>query len=382
MSKSKVQAIPGLTLGSILLASAPSAFAGGTIKVGENKSISIGMGIRTTFKAVEDAAPSGSAYSKDFAIEEARVYMSGQLDKHYKFTFNTKEIGGSVAVLDAIIQFEPSKAFNVWMGRMLTPADRIEMNGPFYALNWNQYTVPLFPSDQGGAAGLRGRDDGLTVWGTLGKFQYAVGVFDGYSGAGNVDDKLLFAGRFAYNILNMEDNPAYYTSSTYYGGLGDIFTIGVSGQQQSDGEDIAGTAGDFTAVAVDVLIEKVLGGGNVVTVEGEYKLMDADLSAPAGQTDAQKAATFDLFDGSSYFATAAFLIGGNVGPGKFQPYVRFNKNNPTSGAASDLTEVGTNYVISGHNLRFNLNITSGDAGITGAAGTDRKTVSFGMQQQF
>ncbi len=377
MSKGKIQITSGLILGGILLTSMTSAIAGGTIKLGEDKSISIGMGIRAAFTAVEDAAPSGEAFSKDFALQEARVYMSGQLDKNYKFTFNTKEVGGSLIVLDAIMQYEPSKAFNIWMGRMLTPADRIEMNGPFYSLSWNQYTVPLFPSDQGGQAGLRGRDDGLTVWGALGKFQYAVGVFDGYSGAANADDSLLYAARFAFNILNMEANPGYYTSSTYYGGLGDILTVGVSAQQQTDGAGIAGDSADFVGVAVDVLFEKVLGVG-VVTVEGEYKAMDVDLSAAALADDA----SFNLFDGTSYFATAAFLVGSNVGPGKFQPYARFNKNSPSSGKSSDLTEVGLNYIVSGHNLRFNANVTSGDAGISGAAGADVKSFSFGMQQQF
>jgi len=63
---------------------------------------------------------------------------------------------GEYGVLDAIIQYEPGKAFNVWMGRMLTPADRIEMNGPlFLALTFHCYpgrkktvTVTTQPSNQ------------------------------------------------------------------------------------------------------------------------------------------------------------------------------------------------------------------------------------------
>ena len=47
-------------------------------------------------------------------------------------------------MLDAIAQFEFSPAFNLWIGRMLTPADRIEMNGPYYGLSWNQYTPYRF----------------------------------------------------------------------------------------------------------------------------------------------------------------------------------------------------------------------------------------------
>src|SRR5690606_35863709 len=104
--------------------------------------------------------------------------------------------------------------FNLWIGRMLTPADRIEMNGPFYGLTWNQYTVPLLPSDQIGQAGLLGRDDGATIWGSVGMFHYALGAFDGVDGGPNQDDNLLFASRISLNFLETENNPAYYTSST------------------------------------------------------------------------------------------------------------------------------------------------------------------------
>ncbi len=369
-----------ILVGSVLLGMSAASMAGGTIKLGDNQSISVGMGLRTAFTAMENGAPSGSAYSKDFAIQNARIYLSGQVNDSFKFTFNTDEIFGHMGVLDAIIQYEPSPAFNVWMGRMLTPADRIEMNGPFYGLSWNQYTVPLLPSDQLGAAGLYGRDDGLTVWGNIAKFQYAVGAFDGYSGPANADDNLLFAARFAYNFLNMEKNPAYYTSSTYYGGLGDIFTVAVSAQHQSDGAGIAGDSADFDAAVVDVLLEKVLGNGDVLNVEGEFKVMNNNLSATAlADKD-----VFALFDGTAYFATVAYLVSKPVGKGKLQPYVRYTKNEPSSAAigSSDLTEMGVNYVISGHNLRMNFNVTSGDANLTGAPGKDATGISFGMQQQF
>ena len=137
--------------------------------------------------------------------------------------------------------------------------------------------MPLLPSDQLGAAGLLGRDDGVTVWGAQGKLQYAAGLFDGLSGR----DSLLFAGRLAYNFLNMEKNPGYYTSSTYYGGGGDIFTIGISFQSQSDGWGTPAEPSDFSAFIVDGLFEKVLSGGGVVTVEGEYKSFDNDMTATA-----------------------------------------------------------------------------------------------------
>ena len=370
-----------------------SAWAGGTIEFGENRSISVGAGMRAAFTSVEDAAPGGDDDSSDFSLQSIRLYVNGQISDKVKFTFNTEcqgcvfgqdsndptGAGGDIDVLDAIVQFELRDEFNIWMGRMLTPADRIELNGPYYGLSWNQYTVPLLPSDQLGNAGLLGRDDGITVWGNLDKFQYAVGFFDGLNGGPNQDDNLLFTSRIAYNFLDMEKNPAYYTSSTYFGGGGDIFTVGLSFQSQSDGTGTIAEPGDFEAFIVDALFEKPLANGGAITLEAEYKMFDADLTSTA----LADATCFCLFDGDSYFVTAAYLFPANDGPGRFQPYVRFTSNEPDFVGMddSDLTEVGVNYVMDGHNLRFNLNFTSGDANLTGAPGMDADGISFGVQIQ-
>ncbi|GAB3105511.1 hypothetical protein G8770_13610 [Aestuariicella hydrocarbonica] len=357
------------------------AMAGAKVELDETRWLSVGAGLRAQYQSIEDGAPSGDDRSNDFAVANMRLYMTGQVHEYIKFTFNTDKVSDEeMIVLDAIAQFEMSPAFNVWVGRMLTPADRIEMNGPFYALSWNQYTVPLYPSDQGGnVAGRYGRDDGVTVWGTLGKFQYAIGAFDGINGYSNQEDNLLFAGRFAFNFLNMEANPGYYTSSTYYGGLGNILTAAVSFQTQSDGTGSEGEAGDFSGYTVDVLSETVF-GSNVLTLEGEYKDFDADytLATPPAEATGD---CFCLFDGTSYFATAAFMFGAEVGPGKFQPYVRYVENDPSDADTTDSTEIGLNYVISGHNARVNLNYIDGDANISGYGGPDVNALTLGFQIQ-
>ena len=386
------KSLGSVLIGVLMLASPPS-FAAGTIEFGENLSVSVGAGMRTAFTSVEDSAPSGTEASTDFSVQSLRLYLGGQVHEKVKFTFNTEcescvfgqdaedTIGaaGDIDILDGILQFEFSPEFNIWMGRMLTPADRIELNGPYYGLSWNQYTVPLLPSDQLGQAGLLGRDDGVTVWGSVGKLQYAVGAFDGVDGGPNQEDSLLYAGRIAYNFLNKEANPGYYTSSTYYGGLGDIFTVGLSFQYQEDGTGTAALPGDFDAFIVDALYEKVLGDEGVLTLEGEYKSFSADL-VPEAMADST---CFCLFSGESYFLTAAYLFPQEVGLGKFQPYVRYTSNMPDFDAMedSDLSEVGLNYIISGHNLRLNVSYTTGDANLTGAPGADVSGLLIGLQIQ-
>ena len=214
----KLTTVSAFVLGSLMAANANAA---GTIKISDEASISIGAGLRTQVTVQDDGANDGSD-SFDADVGNIRLYVNGQVNDKIGVTFNTDRIDGDIDVLDAIARVELSDAFNVWVGKMLVPADRIEMNGPFYGLTWNQYTQPLFASDQDnpnddieGQAGTFGRDTGITIWGSTGKFQYAVGVFDGVEDGPNTSDNPLFAGRFAYNFLNKEDNPGYYTSSTY-----------------------------------------------------------------------------------------------------------------------------------------------------------------------
>lgn len=368
-----------LLAASVLTALAGASHAGAKIKIDDDSWISLGVGLRTSLSMVNDAAPNGTSRSNDFNLESSRLYIAGQATKETKFYFGTEKMWGEYGVLDAIVQYEPSAGFNIWMGRLLTPADRIEMNGPFYSLTWGQYTVPLFPSDNdigngaNGQAGTYGRDDGLVFWGSADKFQYAFGVFDGYSGDANQTDAPLYATRLAFNFLNKEDNPGYYTSSTYFGKAGDILTLGVSAQRQSNGYGTTTESGSFTGYAVDGLFEKPMAGGSAVTIEGEYKKFDVNTDAATPD--------FYMFDGKAFFVSAAYLLGGKVGSGMMQPYVRYTKNSPTDGDSSKLKELGINYVISGQNMKLNLNITSGDANASGLAGTDTKSATFGMQFQ-
>src|SRR5690606_35102108 len=175
----------------------------------------------------------------------------------------------------------------------------------------------------------------------------------------------------------MEANPAYYTSSTYFGEGGDILTFGFSFQSQADGTGTAAEPGDFSATILDMLFEKPLPGGGAVTIEGEYKWFDAELT-PAAMADPT---CFCLFDGDAYFLTAAYMLPGSTGPVRYQPYVRFTKNEPTDALDSDLTEVGVNFVLKGHNARLNLNYMSGDANLSGYRGADTDALFFGVQIQ-
>lgn len=361
---------------------AGAAFSGAKIESEDGvKWLSIGIGARTSFKAVEDGSTSGDKWSKDFDLDSARIYINGQIHENVKFELNTECVfcGGDneeYRILDAIGKFEFTPAFNVWVGRLLVPADRAEMSGPYYANTYDGFKTPFYPSDQSGThgtggAGVYGRDEGVVVWGGLGedaRFTYALGVFEGLEGGSNVDDNLLYSARLSYNFLNVEKNPGYYTSSTYYGAESDVLTIGLAMQHQEDATGIAIDAGDFTGYSIDGLYETVLGNGGVLTAEAEYKDFDTD----------SKIGGLGLFEGDAWTATGLYMFPAKVGIGKMQPYLRYSEVSPDIGAGSDETEVGFNYIISGHNTR--ISVLYQMAGIDGGADTD--TFKVGLQYQY
>src|SRR5690606_18932560 len=105
-----------------------------------------------------------------------------------------------------------------------------------------------------------------------------------------------------YNFLNVEKNPGYYTSGTYYGTAGDILALAVALQYQEDGTGSFNNPGDFLGVSVDLLFEKVLASAGVVTINAEYKSFDSDYPTAAfGDLDC-----FCLFDCDSYTITGLY----------------------------------------------------------------------------
>ncbi|MEA2624625.1 MAG: hypothetical protein QOD06_670 [Candidatus Binatota bacterium] len=361
-----------LTLSLAGLLWAQGADAGPTFKIDDTKWAKLGVGARGSFAAREDGAgTNGDEWSKDFNLDNARIYLSGQIHQYVKLEVNTECVfcgDGDLqefVVLDAIGKLEFTPYFNIWGGRLLVPSDRAEMDGPFYANVYEGFKTPFYPSDfsvqfGSGGAGVYGRDHGVNLWGNAGpegRLKYVFGAFNGLRGLSNPDDNPLFGVRLAYQFLGIEDNPAYYTSSTYYGGGGDVLTVGYALQYQADGSGSALHPGDFLGTSVDVLFEKPLGDAGAVTVEGEYKYFDSDYDLAAFSDEG---GCFCMFDGDAFTATALYLLPAKVGIGKFQPYVRYTDIEPDHSSSRDEFESGVNYVIDGHNARLSLYFQHGD----------------------
>lgn len=399
--KRYVKAFSAAVLATSMLGYSAVSNAGATFKIDETKWVSIGAGFRTSFTATEEAA-AGSKWSNDFSLDNMRLYLNAQVHEYIKLEFNTEcqfcgSNGGDLKVLDAIGKFEFNQYINIWAGRMLVPAERREMNGPFYSAVYNIFSngTPFDSADFGGPsgigtgqAGLYGRDDGVTIWGSVleGRLQYAVGVFNGLRGSANTDDNLLYAQRVAYNFWDVEKNPGYYTSGTYYGTGGDILTLAVSNQYQEDGAGTAMDKGDFRGTAIDVLLEKVLGNGGVVTFNGEYK----NYAVSSGYSQATRDGAspgWNMFEGNAYDVSAMYLFPQKIAIGQFQPFIRYTNTLPEDSSNRAAYEAGVNYVIDGHNALISLNwqyadrITKGLDYSSDASGDKVHSLTLGLQLQ-
>lgn len=328
------------------------ATAGGTIEIGENKSVTLGGGLRSSLSFVEDGAPNGDDTSNDAQIENARIYITGKIATGLFAELNTEITSdGDVRLLDGVVKLEYSQVFKVWAGRFLPPSDRANLDGPYYLLLWDFPFVSAFP------AIFAGRDNGLAIWGEVGEgFKYQVGVFEGQTPGANPRDNFLYAGRLVYNFLDPE--PGYYNSSSYYGDK-KVFAIALTLQSQSDY-----TVGrSFTGTEADLFFEYPTTGG-VVTLEGALYDFDFDNPALAGQ-------------GEAFYVQGGFLFPKRVGPGQFQPAVRFQDFDRDTGADVDRVDIGVHYIIDGHNARLHANFGRTDDGAK-----SQNEVRIGFQLQF
>ena len=242
---------------------------------------------------------------------------------------------GSAAVLDLIARFEFHEAFNLWVGRMLVPADRSGLSTEWSSAPWllpGQFSAS---APAGARHGPHGRSDGVTLWGQLGG-----GTFKYYLGAFNLADPTqspLCSARLSLSLFNPE--PGYRNASTYYGSK-DILALGAGFQYQHNGSQGTVAQADFTDLNFDVLFEKNLGLAGVIDLEAAfYKIWDS--YAP---------------ETLSYFFLASYLLPIEVGPGRFQFLFRlqqaYGRGTNNADAVTDDAQLG--YIIDGLRARVAL----------------------------
>jgi hypothetical protein len=282
----------------------------------------------------------------DVALDNAYVelHAGGKIHKNVGVTLNLNAngvapgLGGSpVAIMDAIISFDPMDELHIWAGRLLVPVDRSNFSGPFFMIPWNYPGFFAGPPGSPGASapkeGPYGRNNGAVVWGDIngGQFSYFAGAFDNISG--NTSSPL-FSGRLRLALLDKE--PGFWGNGSYFGEK-NLLTIGVGGQFQKHGSASMTEDKDWADINADVLFEKKLGGGAWFTAEGAFYHYNV---LPGAISD-------------TGYALVAYATP-PVGPGNIQPMARyqFAKVKDSSADMPWNIDVGLSYLIKGPALRL------------------------------
>jgi hypothetical protein len=354
--------------------SAAQAHAGATITMGEDQSVSVGFGMRSSYTSIEDGAPNGSSRSNDFNLDSARLFLGGSLNKNIKGMLNTEWDGEQVRILDAVGMFSFSPELNVWAGRLLSPSDRANMAGPYYSLGGGYWAGVASRYGYNGGI-FRGRDDGVVVWGNAmdGKLGYSFGAFEGRSfGIGSMtqgqaraagadtSDALMYAGRVQLDLWEAE--PGYYGTGNYLGSK-DILAIGLAGRSQKDGVVTLGRTGDYQAWNVDFLLEKKLPGG-AFGLEAAWYDYDTGNVILAEQ-------------GEAWSTGVSWVFGQAVGIGKLQPFARLQKFSADTNIDTRQEDLGVNYLIQGYNAQ--LSAVYSRTKVTGVPANSRFAVALQLQ---
>ncbi len=291
--------------------------------------ITVGAGLQASYTGTQ---PKVGDFNNTFALDHARIYISGPVVEGIKFMFNTDydSVTNKLTVLDAVAQFGAGPHFNLWVGRFLEPSDRANLYGPFYSHEWNVYTDGI----QDGYPFIhQGRDNGVAYWGDFSKVKFSIGGFDGKSATGKAD--IIGAARVQIDFWDKEDG--YYLNGTYYGDK-NLLAIGGASQIQ-DGH---------TASTIDFLLEKKVLNGGAFSIESEF----ADYNRLGGYQGA-----YAKSEGA--YGLASFLFP-KVVPfgkykGKFEILGKYAKAEFTHGASPSYdqktSEVNFNYIIKQFNAR-------------------------------
>ena len=341
--------------------------------------VKVGFGIRTSFNSNENGR------TRDFGLNNARIFLSGKIsDKISAFLhtdINSAQgwsfagagaspdgNGDGLRILDAAIDYKLFDQVSVMAGRFLPSTDRSNLSGPMFINAWE---FPFVQHRNGYYDIFQGRDDGVTLYGDTGddvQFKWSIGVFEGHNNVAGEDD-VWVVGRAVLNFLDKEEG--YFNQSTYYGEK-EIAAIGVSFSNQDD----AHAAGaDYTAWSLDVLYERPLDSGGVLTAEAAYYDRDDD----------DDAAGFGR-QGEGYFLLGSYLFSdslsiGNL-EGRLQPSIRYqesDRDDPQAGDREHQVDYSLNYIIHGHSARVSLVFQ--DINVAGGA-EDQQNLIIGGQVRF
>ena len=275
-------------------------------------------------QTVQDAAPSGSDWSKDFAVKQLRLNAKGSITDWLKFGVNNdfndfgevdgKKGAAESTLTDAFLTFDSGPGFKLNAGKFRAPFSR-------YAVNDSYTTYPLphapFAADSKLASGSPAyRMTGAAGWGIIAdRVRYNLAIADGtpagLNGENDSRDSLHYIARAEVNLVGEDKN---YVHTNEWIGEKRLVTAGAGYTTKRYDRQVGVGFSDatYSAWTVDVFAELPLAGGSAVTAETAYYDYDKDTAANPRS--------------KAWYVQAGFLFPGKLGPGRLQPVGKYEKD--------------------------------------------------------
>ncbi len=330
----------------------------------EQHKLKAGLRLQAWYQYVEDGKNSGRKGLNDFMMRRFYFYLKGEVTPKIGFFAHiagdrigqdgldksSLGLGSGIAVRDAWLSLNLSESFKIQMGRMYVPFTRFFGTESTFAL----LTVDL-PFTQGGVRGAPfyankvGRDDGVVIWGNPfnGLIQYRLGITEGVENSDNPEDNLSFSGRVSLNLL--EPEKAWFNKGTYLGKK-KVLAIGAGFNYQEDLTLSGKPDQDNIGWTVDLFFDHPVGKG-AVTFESAF----IDVK---NVTQTLKYSWLTKGDDAQiYYIQGGYLFPWKIGPGRIQPYFRYERLYVDNKPDTAFPSFGLNYYIKGHNAKFTLDWT-------------------------
>ncbi|MCK4727403.1 MAG: porin [Desulfobacterales bacterium] len=382
-------------------AMASPSWAGIKMEIDEQTKGEVGIWMQTWFQHVEDGKSGSNEDLNDFILRRAYMYLKGQVTEHVGFFTHIASdkigqegldrpslgLGSGVAWRDLWIALNLHESFKIQMGRMYVPLTRN------YGTTSTKCMLTMdLPFLQGGSRGgifyaqKVGRDDSVTIWGNPldGLLQYRLMVSEGVEGettsssgtvvvSDNPDDDLRFVGRVSLSLLDPEKG--WFNKGTYLGKKKVLsFGLGMDSQKDLTLKDVVDQ--DNFVWTVDGFFDYPVGEG-AVTAEAAY--IDID-NCTQNQPSAYTALSAGD-DAKNWYINAGYLLPGSIGPGRLQPYVRYetvdvDTRNDSIDYETDFWSGGLNYYLKGHNAKLTADYMHIDQDKETATRVDRDIFTF------
>ncbi|MBW1670988.1 MAG: porin [Deltaproteobacteria bacterium] len=323
----------------------------------------IGCWTQVWYQYVEHGKKDGGDLN-DFMARRFYLYLKGDITPYFSFFTHIAAdrvgqegldrpslgLGSGIAFRDLWITFKLNEAFKIQMGRMYVPLTR-----NYGTTSTKAMLTTDLPFLQGGVRGnifyaqKVGRDDGMTIWGNPldGLLQYRFMVSEGVENDDNPDDNLRFVGRMAVSLL--EPEKGWFNKGTYLGKK-KVLSLGFGYDTQNDLTLNGHEDQDNRVWTADVFFDHPLGGG-AITVEAAY----IDIQNCTQTHNFSELAAGD--DAKNWYIQSGYLLPGKIGPGRFQPYVRYETVDVDDKDDTEFMGAGLNYYFKGHNAKISLDYT-------------------------